>query len=273
MFGLLRPIRVPSLALVVTCLALPAPAAQLGPVAALRMPQAGTAPLRVPLVPAQFHGGDSPSEPGGSLGPSVEDLQDWVDGFGDPQDRVNRGRSTIGRDRDLQAAVRRAAARVGIDYAEAVTLLTTSVRVSPLATRLFGAVIDESDADCGRIPDRYRLDCVQQSYEALADTLPRKGDYARVQDALSEVARQLSRIERDSRDRGQPRVALRRADGGRSDRSFTATRPGAATDRAAAAVLEARTTLLRSVAASDPRQAHFQRIAAAFDETAVLLRS
>jgi hypothetical protein len=254
---------------------LPGPAAPvLLPLAPALVPASAPAsatilpPAMPGLIPAQSHGGET----GGGLdreGPSAEDIRDFVDAFGEHERVANPGQRVIDRDRALQETVRRAAAAVGIEYAQAVTLLTTSAQVSPLATRLFAAVVDESDEECERLPGAYRIDCVRQGFDALAEALPKRGDYAAVRVALDETSRQLARIAREERARGQPRV---RAQGG--TRGYVATGGGAAaSQRAANAVLIAREQLLRSVPEGDPRHVHMQRIAAAFDGTAVLLRS
>lgn len=166
------------------------------------------------------------------------------------------------------------------EAAPAGLLISAAQPASRQATDLIVARLRGTEEICGKLPGAYRIDCIAVEFRDLADKLPRSGDYAEAQAVLDQVAGQLSQIARSSRDRGQPRVSVRVQRPGsrtveRTD-AIQAVRPDREAQAAAAAaqaIDRAQVTLLRSVPANDPRQVHYQRIAAAFDGSAVLLRS
>lgn len=139
--------------------------------------------------------------------------------------------------------------------------------------------MEETDDNCGKINQPYRIDCIASEYRDLAGRLPRRGDYAEARAALDDVASQLERIARNNRDRRQSRIKVNVNRVGAppaQSRALSAVRPDrlqGANQQAQQAIEQGRLTLLRSAPPGDPRRAHYQRIASAFDDAAVLLRS
>jgi len=159
-------------------------------------------------------------------------------------------------------------------------LATANTPANNQTTLLIQRRLLQADDSCGFLPRSYRIDCVAVEFRDLAERLPRRGDYAAVQSALDRAARELETIARQSRDRNARRIATRVQRVGDPQpvqtRPLRAVRPdalAAAQSKASQAIRRAEVTLLRSVSDGDPRQVHFQRIAAAFNDTAVLLRS
>lgn len=224
----------------------------------------------LPLAPApQTPAAQAPSLP---LVEAQVDLGSVLDSL-DPstvEGALNTALKTIEANPQLESQLRSIASSIGLDYDDAMRLVTSSVRASPRTTQFLSSAVEKSGDECGKLPNRYRVDCIQQNYETLRDALPRNGDYAAARSALSTVSRELDKIARQNRDRSQPRVRIA---GGSRSQSFTAVRDEAALRQAAAVVEKAKQQLLRSVPRNDPRYAHYVRIAAAFDDAAVLLRS
>lgn len=137
------------------------------------------------------------------------------------------------------------------------------------STDLIRDSANEANQKCARLPREFRVNCLQQGYEDLARGLPKRGDYGDVQKILGEVSRELAKIERANRDRKRGKVRLPNT---KRSRKYSATR-SAALQQAEDAIERAKAKLLRSVPPSDPRAVHYQRIASAFDDAAVLLRS
>lgn len=183
------------------------------------------------------------------------------------------GGSTLRRSaQGLDALLDRAARRLGLTPRQAVSVLRNADNASDQATQLIALSLQFRSQDCRGLPTEFRLDCIGTAHGLLAGALPRSGDYAQAKAALDTVSRELGRIARASRDRSKRPVALRSPSGLRGNRIGAIRQPEL--NRSASQVIEGeRTKLLRSVPSADPRHVHYVRIAAAFRDNAVLLRS
>lgn len=149
----------------------------------------------------------------------------------------------------------------------------SAVRVSAEAERL-ARRLDAAWALCRRLPAGYEVDCIAEEYKATAAAISRTSELAATRAVLVDAAARLDRLVETRRDPARPQV--RASTRSRGTTPITPVRPqdAAAVRRAAAEIVaSAGLTLLRSVPADDPRAASFQRVASAFDDTAVLLRS
>jgi hypothetical protein len=156
------------------------------------------------------------------------------------------------------------------DVGQPVTEATTDVLVARIA---------EVNAVCDWLLQPYRLWCLANGYDLMAETLLPFGGYRDVRQVLRRTANQLRVIAEANVDPEAEPVVLRRREGGATavgNAPIRAVRRDAvaATNRQAAAVLdEATTVLLRSAENSSRRQVSYQRIAQAIDSSKVLLRS
>jgi hypothetical protein len=135
------------------------------------------------------------------------------------------------------------------------------------------------NAVCDWLLQPYRLWCLANGYDLMAETLLPFGGYRDVRQVLKRTAGQLRAIAEANVDPEAEPVVLRRGDGsvtevGRAPIRAVRRAAVASTNRQAAAVLdEAATVLLRSAENSTRRQVSYQRIAQAIDSSKVLLRS
>lgn len=173
-------------------------------------------------------------------------------------------------DGDLEADLKDLATELGLTYVEAIELLSLQRTANPLATKTIDGLIRKTGETCEQVPTAYQLSCLNKGLSSVANALPRRGDYAPVRSALSDVARELGKIAKANRDRSKPRVRLSDT---RKPRTFTATQGAVAVSAGQNALELARSRLIRSVAANAARAVHYRQIAAAFRDTAVLLRS
>lgn len=154
-------------------------------------------------------------------------------------------------------------------------------RDNPREARQIAGWVDDAWDLCRTLPDSYQTDCLAGEYRTIAARLPRNGAFtAQTKAALDLAVRGLEAAARPARDRSQPRIRAnvprRRGVPARQTASIEPVRVEAAAQvniRAAQAITAAGAQLLRSVPDDDPRAASFKRIAAAFGDTAVLLRS
>jgi hypothetical protein len=160
------------------------------------------------------------------------------------------------------------------------TIVSAAAPASAAATALIVARVSSIENVCEKLPELYSVDCLAREIAELARDLPKRGDYADAQAALDRVAGELAQISRANADRAKPRVSVRVQRPGERQPAQTApiaaVRPErleAAQAEAAQAIQSLQVELLRSVPETDPRQVHYQRIAAAFDSSVVLLRS
>lgn len=172
-------------------------------------------------------------------------------------------------DEELLDDVKAIAAKLGIDLGEAMKLLSAQRIITLTSTNLIRDSANATHQTCAKLPSEFRVNCLRQGYDHLAQALPKRGDYKPVQNVLRDVSRDLAKIERASRDRARGRVRLTKS---QKSRRYSATL-GTALQQAEAAIEKAQSRLLRSVPASDPRAVHYRRIAVAFDKATVLLRS
>jgi hypothetical protein len=141
------------------------------------------------------------------------------------------------------------------------------------------ARIAEVNVVCDWLLQPYRLWCLANGYDLMAETLLPFGDYREVRQVLRRTATQLRAIAEANVDPEAEPVVLRRREGGvtavgRAPIRAVRREAVAGTNRQAAAVLEeAATVLLRSAENSSRRQVSYQRIAQAIDSSKVLLRS
>jgi hypothetical protein len=139
--------------------------------------------------------------------------------------------------------------------------------------------LDGTRRACGLLPEDYRASCLVAEYRALVGRIP-PGRYDPARAVMIETYRRIEALAAPALEPARPAVRVEiRPRGTLPARRTPPIVPvrrasAAAINAAAAAVLDAaELTLLRSVPDADPRAASFQRIAAAFGDNAVLLRS
>lgn len=163
-------------------------------------------------------------------------------------------------------------------------ILPPLVTPTPEATSRVVNAIEDNDQACRVLAQRfgrnYVIDCIAKGYRDLARRLPAEGAYDEVRAALDTVASELEQISQAATDRRKARQTLqlpaRRGLPSRSLRNITAVEGSAFNEAAQAAsqvLQEGKLVLLRSTPINDPRRVHFERVADAFDGSAVLLRS
>lgn len=158
-------------------------------------------------------------------------------------------------------------------------LVTAVQPANSVSTNAIVSQVNEIRRVCQGAGDEYRVDCFATQFRDLSARLPARGDYSAARQALQQASVELGRIARANRDRSKPRIRVRvNQVGGAPTVSapITAVRASSvdqANLQAAASVEKLQATLLRSVPDNDPRDVHYQRIAASFNSTAVLLRS
>jgi hypothetical protein len=125
----------------------------------------------------------------------------------------------------------------------------------------------------------WRVDCLRDGLNHIAQTLPVGGDYEDMRQDIARTAAELQSITDTYADPVKPPVRRSVEVDGRRRSTTTAIRPvapqnlPAANAAAIAAVTELSTTLLRSAATNAGAAVHYERAAAAVDETLILLRS
>lgn len=127
----------------------------------------------------------------------------------------------------------------------------------------------------GLADPEYSIDCMGDSLQKAAESLPDDGDYADVKRTLQEAASKLAELARQNASRSLTR-GLVQSNGLQSSRRLTpvATEALAALNAQASEIIDqAETVLLRSAQSSERRQIHYQRIAEAVGSNKILLRS
>ncbi len=140
------------------------------------------------------------------------------------------------------------------------------------------ATLSRAAKFCGKLVDRYQVDCISDRIAAAAAMMPKTGDYAESWAALDSASKQLSALAKDAWDRETPRINAwtEGPDPVRASRPLRAIQPERVPEVRAEAVRileETQTVLLRSTSRSAERQAQFVEIAQAVDSNKVLLRS
>ena len=144
--------------------------------------------------PAQF-GGFSADDINGLAG-AARDLAER-NGIKDVDGLIaSAARAARNYDGDLVADLREVAASLGIDFARVVELLSTQRQINAASTGVIRSVIDETNDDCQKLPQTYRIICLQKGFDTLGDALPKRGDYADVRAALKTVSAELNKIAR-----------------------------------------------------------------------------
>lgn len=133
-------------------------------------------------------------------------------------------------------------------------------------------------AECKGYDEVYRIDCLRQNMQHIADSLPDYGDYGKVKRILANAAGKLGGIVDKYSDPRAPRFTPPAGANPRFrlNRSYKAVRRDKvrqAMTEATKVVHEATTQLLRSSENSTARLAHYQSISVAVGSTKVLLRS
>ncbi|WP_102108392.1 hypothetical protein [Oceaniglobus roseus] len=155
---------------------------------------------------------------------------------------------------------------------------------APAASADIGGVLggfrDGTDRLCANVDPAYRVDCVADYFNWLADRLPASAEFGEAQSIVRNAARQLNQVARQNASRTQAPAVIRQS---RSASAKKTSRPvvpvaperqAAARAAAAAIVQETRTLLLRAAEGPARRKLAFTRIAEAVGESRkILLRS
>lgn len=134
---------------------------------------------------------------------------------------------------------------------------------------------------CGNVPDpAYRVDCLADYFDWLADRLPQSQDFREAQSILRDAARQMNRVARENASSTRRPAVIRQNSSASSKRTSRAVIPvaperqAAARAAAVAIVKETQTRLLRAAERSERRKVAFTNIAAAIGNSSlILLRS
>lgn len=149
----------------------------------------------------------------------------------------------------------------------------------PAYTDIVVASIERGTQHCGQYKDVWRIDCISDELERMAQKMPKTGEYRRAKSEILAASAKLRALAQQNADPKQPPVR-RAAQVGNTRRTttrpITAVAPDrvVATNRAADAVIsELATTLLRSAGNSPTTSRELMRVSQAVDSTKVLLRS
>ncbi len=149
-------------------------------------------------------------------------------------------------------------------------------------THLIIKELGEASTFCSRLDEVYRIDCLSNQYEQIADTLPERGDYEPIKTQLMSAAQELAALARENQDPIVPVLPVTSPEPKSKTPKAKTTRPLvpvskkriAKVQRAAVKVIEeTQTILLRSAENSRRRQTHYTKIATAIGSNKVLLRS
>ena len=141
------------------------------------------------------------------------------------------------------------------------------------------ASIEKGTVHCGQYTDVWRIDCISDELERMAQKMPRTNEYSRAKSEILAASARLHALAVQNADPAKPAVRRAAKVGNTmrtTTRPITAVAPDrvAATNRAANAVIaELSTTLLRSAPNSATATRELTRVAQAVDSTKVLLRS
>ena len=156
----------------------------------------------------------------------------------------------------------------------------TSAPASLEATSKIALKIKEASEACGRIPDKYVVDCLARSLQSAADEIPSNPDLRSAKRTLHRAASDLRRLVRKNIDGTQPSVRVRLPETSSQLQRLTPPISPLAPEAIEAVkseafriVSEAETTLLRSANSSRTRSIHYQRLAEAVGSSKLLLRS
>ena len=130
--------------------------------------------------------------------------------------------------------------------------------------------------ECAGYDPVYRIDCLRQGFAAVAQRIPRRGEYRQIRAIIEEANRDLGSVVANNADARAPKQASRGNARFKQRRTYTAVKRqtlGRAMQQAQRVVQQAETKLLRSSENSEKRFQHYQQVATAVGSTKVLLRS
>lgn len=195
----------------------------------------------------------------GDIG-SVGDIGD----IGDIAGAVESGLSAQGIDVDLDALADLAKANLS--------------ELTDLTAALISQQISEDRGFCSAVLRDYQIACIADRFGALANQLPRSGDYRQIRQGLRDASRDLDRVAKANADARAPKKRFRAGTGASATRTGRLTqvnpaRRAEAEAKAAAVIDELQNVLLRSGEAARERQVLYQDIASAVGSNKLLLRS
>jgi hypothetical protein len=151
--------------------------------------------------------------------------------------------------------------------------------LSDRSTKAIVRILEGASATCDqRIQLRYRVDCLRLYYGWVADSLPERGDYAPIRQAMLDAEAKLDAIVRANLDEGAPAIRPRerhKPAAGRVPpvRAIKEERAERAAAEAAKVIEEVELVILRSGGDPARRTPHYTAIAAAVEDNLVILRS
>jgi hypothetical protein len=145
-------------------------------------------------------------------------------------------------------------------------------------TDLAGAISGIAETCGTAVAAGYRIDCLRRAYLDVARKIPNTGDYRPIRQALLDAADKLDAIVSANADPTAPPINPRekaRPLAGRVGpvRAVASGRIAEANRAAQAVIEETGLLILRSGEIPKRRTAHYQQIAAAIDDSMVVLRS
>ena len=153
------------------------------------------------------------------------------------------------------------------------------LRVTRRATDAIATAIADSYDFCrAQVDEAYVVDCLGEQMEAIAQAMPKTGEYAEAQKIIREAGTKLRKLARTNVAPRTPRVRATGTVRGRTIVSKPLTpvdtpRIKSVNQQAAAILAEAETKLLRSAEASDRRLIAYAQMAKAVGSNKTLLRS
>ena len=165
------------------------------------------------------------------------------------------------------------------DTTTEISALSMSVTPETTATtQSIVAMLNDSDAVCSVLELNYRVDCLAQELDRIAESIPEDPAFREVKAALADASAEMGELVRQNRDPDKPRVRVEMpaGSGRQSTGSLRPVSPEAldSTREAALDILDrTATVLLRSADNYEERAVEFQRVAQALDSSKVLLRS
>jgi hypothetical protein len=157
--------------------------------------------------------------------------------------------------------------------------IEVNIDVSSNATNAVLSSIGDAGETCQTLKKEYYVDCLGERLRALSDELTSTGDYSEAKKIIRIASKKLRKLVSENRDKSKARVKVKTPKSHKSSMTgrispIKLESQADVREQAERIIAEAQTKLLRSVANSDRRKNHYEKIAAAIgSQTKFLLRS
>jgi hypothetical protein len=176
---------------------------------------------------------------------------------------------------DIAGSVESGLSAQGMDVAALADLAKANLSdLTDLTASMISKELGEGREFCATVQRAYQIDCIADRFQALAEQLPRKGDYRDIRQGLRSASRDLNKVARSYAQPGAPKARFK-AGSIRTGRLTPVNPPAraAAEAQAAAVINTLQTVLLRSGEKDRAEQVLYQEISAAVGSNKLLLRS